>query len=111
MNLQETNAAHIVKNMADVRTSVFLICIGCFDRHWGDWRNCRKALQGMMVGKDDHVDVRMEVMCLLYLSTISYKIGLNDTIHNLNISENSTYIFSRLSLSGEYPLMSSVILI
>ena len=48
-------------------------------------KNCPKALQGIMVGKDGKPSVRMEVICSLELWIWYFQFGLPGALYDLNI--------------------------
>ncbi|CDF33411.1 unnamed protein product [Chondrus crispus] len=76
-------------------------CIGCLDCAGWDWRNCPKALQGAMIGKDGTPTLRMEVICDLDLWIWSFQFGLPGVLNDLNILEVSEH-FSQV-LNGRFP--------
>jgi len=76
-------------------------CIGCLDCAGWDWKNCPKALQGIMVGKDGKSTVRMEVVCSLDLWVWSFQLGLPGAFNDLNILEVSNH-FQEV-LCGAFP--------
>lgn len=79
-------------------------CIGCLDCAGWEWKNCPKALQGIMTGKNNRPEVRMEVICSLDLWIWSFKFGLPGAMNDLNILELSDH-FAKV-LSGVFPSIS-----
>lgn len=59
----------------------------------------------MMVGKDGHADVRMEVICSLDLWIWSFQFGIPVSMNDLNVLVVSSN-FSRM-LAGIFPQISS----
>lgn len=76
-------------------------CIGCVDCAGWFWKNCPKALQGAMIGKDGKPCLRMEVVCDLDLWIWSFQFGLPGVLNDLNILEVSD-LFSKV-LCGSFP--------
>ncbi|PXF40329.1 hypothetical protein BWQ96_09960 [Gracilariopsis chorda] len=68
------------------------------------WKNCSKALQGIMIGKEGQPSVRMEVICPLDLWIWSFQFALPGAMNDFNILEVSNY-FTRV-LFGDFPPVS-----
>lgn len=65
--LREPTTADIERIEQESRLVGFPYCIGCLDCSGWKWKNCPKAIQGIMKGKDGRPTVKMEVICLLDL--------------------------------------------
>lgn len=102
--LREPNETDIERIENEFRLAGFPGCIGCLDCSGWRWKNCPKALQGMMTGKEGKPSVRMEVVCSLDLWIWSFQFGLPGSMNDLNILELSDH-FSRV-LSGKFPPVS-----
>ena len=76
-------------------------CLGCLDCAGWTWKNCPKALQGAMNGKEGCPTLRMEVICDLDLWIWSFQFGLPGVFNDLNILEVSDH-FAKV-LNGSFP--------
>lgn len=100
-NLRDPDENYIARIERQFAAVGFPDCIGCLDCAGWYWKNCPKALQGIMVGKDGKPSVRVEVVCSLDLWIWSYQFGLPRALNDLNILAVSQH-FNRV-LSGEFP--------
>lgn len=76
-------------------------CIGCLDCAGWRWKNCPKALQGIMKGKDGVPSIRMELICSLDLWIWAFQFGLPGAMNDLSVLEVSDH-FHQI-LSGTFP--------
>lgn len=99
--LREPTEEDLVRIEKEFRLAGFPGCIGCLDCSGWQWKNCPKALQGVMTGKEGKPSVRMEVVCSLDLWIWSFQFGLPGSMNDLNILELSDH-FNKV-LSGTFP--------
>lgn len=99
--IRNPTADEIIRIEKQFSKAGFPGCIGCLDCSSWAWKNCPKALQGIMKGKDGAPSLRMEAICSLYLWIWSLQFGLPGAMNDLNILEVSDH-FSRV-LNGSFP--------
>ena len=99
--LRSPNQDDLVKIEKRFREAGFPGCIGCLDCAGWTWKNCPKALQGIMKGKDGVPSVRMEVICDLDLWVWSFQFGMPGALNDLNILEVSSHFHD--VLAGVFP--------
>ena len=83
------------------RRAGFPGCIGAVDCAGWTWKNCPKALQGLMVGKDGVPTLRMEAICDLDLWVWHFQFGFPGRNNDLNILDLSEHFCN--VLSGSFP--------
>lgn len=99
--LRQPTAADLKRIEKEFAAVGFPGCIGCLDCAGWQWKNCPKALQGIMKGKDGVPTLRMEVICSLDLWVWGFQFGLPGAMNDLNILEVSNH-FQQV-LSGVFP--------
>lgn len=99
--LRAPTTADLARIEREIKNVGFPGCIGCLDCAGWRWKNCPKALQGVMVGRDGVPTVRMEAICSLDLWIWSFQFGLPGVFNDLNILEVSQH-FNEV-LCGSFP--------
>ena len=98
--LREPSQDDIARIEKRFRTAGFPGCIGAVDCAGWKWKNCPKALQGIMIGKDGSPNLRMGAICDLDLWVWHFQFGFpgrNNDLHILNVSPH----FARV-LTGQF---------